>query len=287
MALRMKWHHGQAVPQLAFEPVPVRLRAYVGDRLVLDTRRGVLVWEPRRIVPVYAVPEDDLRLAIEPTDPPPAPPDLDAFPPMLGPDSFEPHTTPGTIVDLVGESRRLPRAGFRPDDPELGGLVVLDFPALDRWLAEDEPLVGHPRDPFKRIDVISCRRHVEVSLEGTLLAATDDALMLLETHLPTRYYIPPKDVAPSVLAPSDTRSTCAYKGIAAYRSTTDGSGLGRDIAWSYADPLDDARRVRDHLAFWNERTDIRVDGELQHRPVTPWSTPDEQASAHPERLEFG
>ncbi len=287
MALRMKWHIGQSVPQLAFEPVPVRLRAYVDDRLALDTHLAVLVWEPRRIVPVYAVPEDDLRLAVEPTDPPPEPPDLDAFPAMLGPDSFEPHTTPGTIVDLVGETGRLLRAGFRPDDPDLAGLVVLDFRVLDRWLAEDEPLVGHPHDPFKRIDVISSKRHVEVSLDGTLLAATDDALLLLETHLPTRYYIPPQDVVPSVLAPSGTRSTCAYKGVAAYLSTTDDSDLGRDIAWSYADPLDDAHRVRDHVAFWNERTDIRVDGELQRRPVTPWSTPDEQASADPERLEFG
>ena len=162
MALRMKWHLGQSVPQLAFEPVPMRLRAYVDDRLALDTQRAALVWEPRRIVPVYAVPEDDLRLAVEPTDPPPEPPDLDTFPPMLGPDSFEPHTTSGTIVDLVAETRRINRAGFRPDDPDLAGLVVIDFPALDRWVAEDEPLVGHPRDPFKRIDVISCRRHVEV-----------------------------------------------------------------------------------------------------------------------------
>jgi hypothetical protein len=32
MALRMKWHLGQAIPQLGFEPVPMRLRAFVdGD----------------------------------------------------------------------------------------------------------------------------------------------------------------------------------------------------------------------------------------------------------------
>ena len=71
MALRMKWHLGQAVQQLGYEPVPMRLRAYVGGELALDTQHGVLVWEPRRIVPVYAVPEDDLLLAVEPTDPRP------------------------------------------------------------------------------------------------------------------------------------------------------------------------------------------------------------------------
>ena len=283
----MKWHLGQAVPQLGFEPVPMRLRAFVDSDPALDTQHGVLVWEPRRIVPVYAVPEDDLLLRVEPTDPTPEPPDLDLLPSMLGPDSFEPHTTPGRIVDLVSGNRRVARAGFRPEDRDLAGLVVLDFLAFDRWLAEDEELVGHAHDPFKRIDVLSCRRRVEVSLDGTVLASTDHALSLLETHLPIRHYIPPDDVESSLLTPSRARSTCAYKGIAMYVSTASGRPEGRDIGWTYPHPLDDALRVRDHVAFWNERTDIRVDGELQRRPVTPWSPPAEQASADAERLEFG
>jgi uncharacterized protein (DUF427 family) len=282
----MKWHLGQAVPQLGFEPVSMRLRAFVGGELALDTQSGVLVWEPRRIVPVYAVPEDDLLLAVEPTDPPPESPDLDLFPPMLGPDSFEPHTTPGTTVDLLTGDRRIPRAGFRPDDRDLAGLVVVDFLAFDRWLGEDEELVGHPHDPFKRIDVLSCHRRVEVSLDGTVLASTNNALALLETHLPNRYYIPSDDVT-SLLTSSRTQSTCAYKGIATYLSTADDRPEGRDIGWTYPRPFDDALRVRNHIAFWNERTDIRVDGELQPRPVTPWSPPAEQASADPERLAFG
>ena len=283
----MKWHLGQAVPQLAFEPVPMRLRAFRDGELALDSRHAVLVWEPRRIVPVYAVPEDDLLMMVEPTVAPPEAPDLDAFPPMLGPDSFEPHTTPGRMVDLVTGDERLSRVGFKPNDRDLAGLVVLDFMAFDRWLAEDEELVGHAHDPFKRIDVLSCGRRVEISFDGTLLASTENALLLLETHLPIRYYIPPEDVTSSLLTPSETRSTCAYKGVAAYFSTSDGHPGGRDVGWTYASPLDDALRVRDHVAFWNERTDIRVDGELQSRPVTPWSPPAEQASADPERLEFG
>lgn len=287
MALRMKWHLGQSIPQLSFEPVPMRLRAFVDGDLALDTQHAVLVWEPRRIVPVYAVPEDDLLVKVEPTDPPPEPPDLDSFPPMLGPDSFEPHTTKGTVVDLVTDNRRVVRAGFRLDDPDLAGLVVLNFLSFDRWLAEDEELVGHPHDPFKRIDVLSCHRRVEVSLDGTVLASTDNALLLLETHLPVRYYIPPDDVDSALLTHSDTVSTCAYKGHATYVSTADARDEGRDVGWTYPRPLDDAMRVRDHVAFWNERTDIRVDGELQDRPVTPWSSPAEQAAADAERLEFG
>ena len=287
MGLRMKRHLGQAVAQLGYERVPMRLRAFIDGDLALDTLRGVLVWEPRRIVPMYAVPEADLLVRVEPTDPPPEPPDLDALPRVLGPDSFEPHTTPGTVVDLVTGTRRIERAGFRPDDRDLAGLVVLEFVALDRWLAEDEELVGHPHDPFKRIDVLTCHRPVEVSLDGNVLASTENALALLETHLPVRYYIPPDDVASSLLTPSETRSTCAYKGIAAYFSTADGRSEGRDIGWTYRRPLADALRARDHVAFWNERIDLRVDGELQRRPVTPWSPRAEQESSNAGPLEFG
>ena len=283
----MKHFLAKSLPQLAYEPVPVRIRAYVGDVVALDSRHGVLVWEPRRIVPVYAVPDRDIRGTTVPADPQPPAPDPAELPPVLGPESFEPHTTPGTVVDLAVDDQVLDRAGFVSDDPDLDALVVLDFASFDRWLAEDEELVGHPHDPFKRIDVLRSQRRVEVTLDGTVLADTADALVLLETHLPLRYYLPPGDVDLSRLVSSDTRSTCAYKGHASYLSTTDGQAAGRDIAWTYPEPLDDALRVRDRIAFWNERTDIRVDGELQSRPLTPWSTPAEQAARDADRLEFG
>jgi uncharacterized protein (DUF427 family) len=44
-----------------------------------------------------------------------------------------------------------------------------------------------------------------------------------------------------------------------------------DIAWYYPDPTLDAQRVKDRIAFFNERADIQVDGELQERPTTQWS----------------
>ncbi|MEQ6902805.1 DUF427 domain-containing protein [Nocardioides sp. YIM 152588] len=273
MALRMTTHLGLARQDLAYEPVAVRLRAFLDGEPALDTVAGVLVWEPRRIVPTYAVPARDLLVEIEASDPQPERPDLAALPPVLGPGSFERHTTPGTAVDLVRGPRRLPRAGFVPADADLDGLVVLDFAALDGWLAEDEPLVGHPRDPFKRIDVLASHRSVEVRLDGTVLARTDRAQLLIEGPMLAlvRYYVPAQDVVPGVLVPSETRTTCAYKGRASYLSTADGRPEGRDIGWTYPEPLDDAVRVRDHVAFWNERTDVLVDGEVVERPVTPWS----------------
>ena len=92
-------------------------------------------------------------------------------------------------------------------------------------------------------------------------------MMLFETLLPVRHYLPREDVV-IPLEPSDTTSYCAYKGRASYFSVPDGP---RDIAWTYHEPLHDAAQVRDRICFFDERLDVIVDGERRDRPVTPWS----------------
>ena len=143
-------------------------------------------------------------------------------------------------------------------------------------MLEDEPRIAHPHDPFKRISVHASSRHVQVSLDGNVLGDSVRALMLLETHLPPRWYLPPDDVRLELLEPSEHHTTCAYKGVASYLSLP---GVADNIGWRYPEPLDDALRVKDYVCFWSERTDLRVDGELQPRPITPFSTPTEIAEA--------
>jgi len=279
----MKHHLGLASRELRYEPTALRLRADVNGETIVDTADALIVWEPRRIVPVYAVPSDAVAGGIRETEPQPDAPDLDSLPPALGPTGFALHTCPGRVVDVGG----LPAAGFVPDDSDLGGRVLLDFDAFEAWRAEDDELVGHAHDPFKRIEVWNSGRRVQVSVGGVLLGDSHRPRMLLETHLPTRWYLPREDVSIDVLAPSDHRSTCAYKGHASYFSVADGSDEGRDIGWTYADPLHAAEPVRDMICFWAERTDLVIDGVAQERPITPWSRPEEQLAADPDRLELG
>lgn len=263
----MKHYQGLSMPQLRYEPTPIRIRAYADGAVVVDTRDALLVWEPRRVVPVFAVPVSAVFGAVTPTDTQPEPPDLSHLPPVLGPTDFALHTCPGTVVN-VGH---VPGAGFVPDDPDLDGRVVLDFAAFDRWQAEDDELVGHAHDPFKRVEVLASSMQVEVGLGGTTLASSKVPMMLLETSLPVRWYLPRRDVRMDLLVPSDHRTTCAYKGHASYFSTADGSEDGRDIAWTYEDPLHDAEQVSGLVSFWNERTDMVLDGVPQERPVTIFS----------------
>ena len=162
----------------------------------------------------------------------------DGLPPVLGPRHFELHTCPGTPVAFRAATASLVEVGFRPDDPDLGGRVLLDFSKFD-WVEEDQPITGHAHDPYKRIDVLRSDRHVVVELDGTVLADSRRAMALYETFLPTRWYLPREDVRMDLLTPSDTHTVCAYKGQASYLSADlDG---GADIAWFYPEP---ARRRR-------------------------------------------
>ena len=178
---------------------------------------------------------------------------------------FDTHSCAGAEFDVIAGEETAPAAAFRPDDPDLADYMVLEFGAFE-WLEEDEPIVSHPHDPFKRIDVLSSSRHVRIESDGRRLAESKRPLMLFETHLPVRFYLPREDVVD--LADSDTVSYCAYKGRASYFSVPDGP---RDVAWTYRDPLPDGERVRDRICFFDERVDVTVDGVRRDRPATQWS----------------
>ena len=129
----------------------------------------------------------------------------------------------------------------------------------------------HPRDPYHRLDVLPSSRHVRISLDGELLAESRNAIALFESNLPTRWYLPREDVH-AHLVPVDTVTSCGYKGTATYYSVRlAGGGIAENLVWSYAQPLDEARRIAGRFCFLNEQVDIEVDGELQARPATAWS----------------
>lgn len=155
--------------------------------------------------------------------------------------------------------------------PPLAGYVAFSFGKLDEWFEEDEQIFGHPRDPYHRIDIVPTSRHVRVSVNGDTLGESSRAKALFETGLPTRWYLPPEDVRTDLLLPSDTRTRCAYKGLASYCSVRVNGKVLEDLVWYYPEPTREAEEVRDLLCFFNEKVDIEVDGEPEVRPETQWS----------------
>ncbi|MPZ85794.1 MAG: DUF427 domain-containing protein [Actinophytocola sp.] len=239
------------------ETSPKRVRAYASGHLVADTRRPALVWEIP-YYPTYYVPLADVRAELA----------------AAGPGDRSPSRGDATLYDVVVDGVTVQAAATRYLDspiPELHGLVKLHFDAMDEWLEEDEPIYVHPRDPYKRVDILASTRHVVVQVDGVTVADSHQPRILFETGLPPRYYVPLSDVRLDLLRPSDTRSHCPYKGTAAYWSVDTGGAVRDDLVWIYRSPLPESQKVAGLACFYNEKVDIILDGEPQGRPHTPFS----------------
>lgn len=251
-------------PPVLVEPSPRWVRARVGDRTVANSRRAMLhiAFGPpvrprsrRPLLPGYFFPEADVDMSV-----------------------LEPAGEEGIRRwwRLTIDGRTEQHAAWAYLDPSgaasaLVGHVSLEWEAVDAWYEEAEEVFVHARDPHKRVDVLESRRHVQVSVDGLVLAESDQPFLLFETGLPTRYYFRPEDVRLDLLEPSDTVSGCPYKGTARYWSVPGAGGAGRDLAWSYPAPVPEQPRIRDLVAFFDERVDVVVDGVSNEPPRTPWS----------------
>lgn len=65
------------------------------------------------------------------------------------------------------------------------------------------------------------------------------------------HYFPPESVRREVLVESRRRSLCPWKGMARYFSLRVDGEVNPDAAWYYPRPTFLARRIRNHVAFWN------------------------------------
>ena len=118
-------------------------------------------------------------------------------------------------------------------DPVLNGYVTIPWNSLDHWFEEDEEVLVHPRDPFVRVDALQSSRHVRVERDGHLLAESDSPILVFEPGLPTRHYLPERDVDPVPLADSDLQTGCPYKGFASYRDVLLDGRRHPSLFWYY------------------------------------------------------
>ena len=250
------------VPQhlLYFEPTVKRIRVEFAGETVAKSERVMILHETGHL-PVYYFPDEDVRMdLLECTD-------HATRCPAKGEAAYWTVRAGEKRADnaVWGYLDPLPSAKW------LTGYVAFCWEAMDAWYEEDERVFGHPHDPYSRIDVLKGSRRVKVSIDGTVVAESTRPMLLFETGLPPRYYLPREHVRIDLLDDSDKVTWCAYKGQARYWSVHTDRGVVPDVVWSYEDPLFDAGRVRDMFCFFNERVDLEVDGEAQERPRTQWS----------------
>jgi uncharacterized protein (DUF427 family) len=122
-----------------------------------------------------------------------------------------------------------------------------------------------------RITISPTDVHVEVRVGGEKVAESDRPVLLDETGLPTRYYLPREHVRTDLLTPTNRETTCPFKGEASYWSLEVGDEVHDNLVWSYETPIAEAEGITGLMSFYNERVDIVVDGERLPRPETPYS----------------
>jgi len=217
------------------EPVPRRLRGVLDGKVVFDTLRALYVWEHPHF-PQYYVPLD----AVDPA-----------------------------ALERLGAAAQVHGSDAEERPP---GTVRIEWGALDAWYEEDERVFVHPRSPFARVDVLRSSRQVRIELEGVVLAEASALVMLFETGLPPRHYFDRTALDFSRLVPSETVTSCPYKGTTSqYWSVRLGEEVRPDIAWSYEFPTVELAKIAGLIAFFDEKVDTFVDGELLERPLTPFS----------------
>jgi uncharacterized protein (DUF427 family) len=245
---------------LYLEDSPRWVRGEFAGQTVVSSKHTKLMHETG-LLPVYYFPLSDVRMdLLEPTD-------RRTHCPLKGDASYWSIRVGDRVAENAVWTYPAPIEGA----PPIEGLVAFYWHSLDHWYEEDEEVFVHARDPFHRIDILPSSRHVKVSRNGELIAETRRPMVLFETGLPPRYYIERSDVRMELLTPTESQTQCPYKGTATYWSAKAGDETVDDLVWCYEEPIAEAARIAGRLAFFNEKVDIELDGELQERPKTKWS----------------
>jgi uncharacterized protein (DUF427 family) len=226
--------------RIFFQPVPRRIRAEIAGETVIDTTAAKLLHETA-ILPRLYVPLEDVRADVL------APSDTSTHCPFKGDATYRSiHVGDRHVEDALWlYEDPLPPA------PWLKGHAGVYEDRFDRWLDEDDEVIG-VRDPYHRVDVRASSRHVRVTgPDGAVVAESTRPLVVSETGVPNRFYLPRADVRVP-LEPSDRVSACPYKGYATYWSVP---GVP-DAAWSYDQPLDGVTRLSGHVCFGGEGIEV-------------------------------
>ena len=122
------------------------------------------------------------------------------------------------------------------------------------------PSPGAVRHPQHEIQIAASTDLWTAELNGNRLAASRATLSLNETGYPQQIYFPRQDVRTELLAESDSRTTCPFKGQALYLAA-EIDGKTEDVAWFYPDVYDEVAEIADYIAFYADRVTLRSDNK--------------------------
>lgn len=235
--------HPPFISEPNWVPVAKWMRVRLGNDYIANSQRVML---KRKFPMVYFFPQDDVNMKL-----------LARVGQSSNSDEWGNHTE----WHLKNNGKTLKNAAWsyeKPTDkaPEnIEKYIAYKWNAMDAWLEEDEEVRVHPRDPYHRIDTCNSSRHVRISISGDVVAETRRPVLLFETGLPVRFYIPKTDVCLDMLQPTNHQTQCPYKGTASYYSIKNRSDTLKNLVWTYPFPNAVVLKIKDMLAFFTEKLD--------------------------------
>jgi uncharacterized protein (DUF427 family) len=109
-----------------------------------------------------------------------------------------------------------------------------------------------------RVTTHRASAHVVVRSGGEVIADTRRPVVLHETGLPDRYYLPRDDVRMDLLVPTSHHTTCPFKGEASYWTVKAGDTEVENAVWCYEDPIDGVEEIRGLLCFYPDKVDLEI-----------------------------
>jgi uncharacterized protein (DUF427 family) len=88
---------------------------------------------------------------------------------------------------------------------------------------------------------------MKATWKNTIIAESDRTVVIEGNH-----YFPPNSIKTEYFSPSDTHTTCPWKGIASYYTLQIGDQSNVDAAWYYPEPKAAAQSIKNYVAFWRD-----------------------------------
>ena len=80
---------------------------------------------------------------------------------------------------------------------------------------------------------------------GETIAESNDTIVVEGNH-----YFPHSDIQATFFAPSNTHTTCPWKGLASYYDIEVNGSVNKDAAWYYPETSELAKNIKGYVAFW-------------------------------------
>jgi len=248
------------VPEPVWVPVSKWVRIRLGNEYVASSRRVML---KREFPMVYFFPQGDVNMEL-----------LEQGSQDSQPDKWGKSTS----WHIKTKSKKAERAAWSYKNPgekapeKIEKYMAFQWDAMDMWLEEDEEVRVHPRDPYHRLDVCKSSRHVQILINGKTVADTHCPVLLFETGLPVRFYIPKTDVQLDLLQPTHYQTQCPYKGTAFYYSIINGGDNLKNVIWTYPFPNTEVFKIKDLVAFFTEKLEeVFIDGKKLPKVKSKWA----------------